>query len=290
MLARYAATAVGLLALVRRFAARRSFATLRPSTAGLLLAGGLLSAPDRPLAAQSVADHVAMGVAAIEARDLRTGLAHYEAALALDSTDYAANWRAAFALLDQGEQIPDSIASPERDSLFGRAEVLARRALAADPIGAEGHFAVAATVGRASLTAGKKERIRRARIVRDEAMRTLALDPGHDGAYHVLGRWNAEIMRLSGLSRFFARSFLGAGVFSQASWERAVANLQKAVELDPDRIQHRLELARVYADRKRFEEARDQLGRIASLPDRELLDPLYRERAAALGKRIADKS
>lgn len=253
-------------------------------------AAGLLFALAQPLAAQSVADHVAMGVSAIEARDLRTGLAHFEAALALDSTDYAANWRAAFALLDEGEQIPDTIASPERDSLFARAEVLARRSEAADSMGAEGHFAVAATVGRASLTMGNKERIRRARIVRDEALRTLALDPSHDGAYHVLGRWNAEIMRLSGLSRFFAKSFLGAGIFGQASWAQAIANLQKAVELDPDRIQHRLELARVYADRKRFQEARDQLGRIASLPDRELLDPLYRERAARLAKRIADKS
>jgi tetratricopeptide (TPR) repeat protein len=231
-----------------------------------------------------------MGVAAIQAHDLRTGLAHLEAALAIDSTDYEANWRAAFALLDEGEQIPDSVKTPERDSLFARAEGLARRALAADSMGPEGHFAVAATVGRASLGMGKKERIRRAKVIRDEALRTLALDPSHDGAYHVLGRWNAEIMRLSGLSRFFARSFLGAGIFAQASWEAAVANLQKAVELDPERIYHRLELARIYADRKRFQEAQDQLGRIQSLPDRELLDPLYRERAAALARRIADRT
>ena len=241
-------------------------------------------------AAQTVGDHVAMGVAAIEARDLRTGLAHFEAALALDSTDYAANWRAAFALLDEGELIPEDRSSAERDTLFMRAEVLARRAVAADSLEPEGHFATAASVGRAALSMGKKERIRRARIVRAEALRTLALDPTHDGAYHVLGRWNAEIMRLSGLSRFFAKRFLGAGIFSQASWEEAIANLQKAVELDPQRIYHRLELARVYADRKRYQEALDQLGGISALPDRELLDPLYRERAVALQRRIAGRS
>jgi tetratricopeptide (TPR) repeat protein len=168
--------------------------------------------------------------------------------------------------------------------------VLARRAVAADSMGPEGHFAVAASVGRASLRMGRKERIRRAKVIHDEALRTLALDPGHDGAYHVLGRWNAEIMRLSGLSRFVAKSFLGAGIFGQASWEEAIANLQKAVELDPERIYHRLELARIYADRKRFQEARDQLGRISSLPDRELLDPIFRERAVALRRRIADRS
>jgi tetratricopeptide (TPR) repeat protein len=242
------------------------------------------------ISAQTVADHVAMGVAAIEARDLRTALAHYEAALALDSTDYATNWRAAFALLDEGELIPDSLPSAERDSLFARAEVLARRAVAADSTKPEGHFAVAATVGRAALTMGKKERIRRAKIVREEALRTLALDSTYDGAYHVLGRWNAEIMRLSGFSRFFAKRFLGAGIFSEASWEAAITNLQKAVELDPARIYHRLELARIYADRKRYQEALDQLGRISSLPDRELLDPLYRQRAVALQRKIAGRT
>jgi tetratricopeptide (TPR) repeat protein len=261
-----------------RMLARRCAATL------------LLSVAVAPLAAQSAADHVAMGVAAMEARDLRTGLAHFEAALALDSTDYAANWRAAFALLDEGQLIPDSVRGGERDSLFARAEVLARRALAADSTRPEGHFAVAATVGLASLTMGKKERIRRAKIIRDEALRTLAIDPSHDGAYHVLGRWNAEIMRLSGLSRFFAKNFLGAGIFGQASWEQAITNLQKAVELDPERIYHRLELARIYADRKRYQEALDQLGRISSLPDRELLDPLYREQALDLRRRIADRT
>jgi regulator of microtubule dynamics protein 3 len=256
----------------------------------LLIAGLCCIPPLAPLAAQSVADHVDMGTAALHAHDLRTGLAHYEAALALDSTDYDANWRAAMTLLDQGEQIPDSVEGGERDSLFARAELLARRSVAADSMRPEGHFAVAATVGRASLTMGKKARIRRARIIREEALRTIVLDSLHDGAYHVLGRWNAEIMRLSGLSRFFAKSFLGAGIFGQASWQGAIDNLQRAVELDPSRIYHRLELARIYADRKRYQEARDQLAQIEILPDREVLDPLYRERAAGLAKRIADKT
>jgi tetratricopeptide (TPR) repeat protein len=258
--------------------------------APISLATLLLLVPPAGAVAQTVADHVDMGVAAMAAHDLRTGLAHFEAALALDSTDYDANWRAAFALLDQGEQIPQSVESEERDSLFARAEVLARRALTADSLRPEGHFAIAATIGRASLGLGKKERIRRARIIRAEALRTIEIDPAYDGAYHVLGRWNAEIMRLSGLSRFFAKSFLGAGIFSQASWEEAIRNLQKAVALDPARIYHRLELARIYADRKRYQEARDQLARIHALPDRELLDPLYRERAVALAKRIGDKT
>jgi tetratricopeptide (TPR) repeat protein len=241
------------------------------------------------ISAQGIADHVAMGSEAMHVHDLRTALAHYEAALEIDSTDYEANWRAAMALLDLGEQIPDSVKSPERDSLYARAEVMARRAVASDSTRAEGHFALAAAVGRASLTMGTKDRIRRAPIIRDEARKAIALDPRHDGAYHILGRWNAEIMRLSGFSRFFAKSFLGAGIFKEASWDSATANLEKAVELDPGRIYHRLELARVYADRKRYQDARAQLAEVESLPLRELRDSAYKAEGAALAKRIADK-
>lgn len=250
-----------------------------------LVTGAVASAA----AAQSPADHVGMGVIATQAHDLRTGLAHYEAALADDSTTYEANWRAAMALLDLGEQIPDSVKSSERDSLYARAERLARRAVAADSSRAEGHFALAAAVGRASLTMGKKERIRRAALIRDEARRAIAIDSTYDGAYHVLGRWHAEIMRLSGFSRFFARRFLGAGIFKEASWDSAVVNLEKAVALDPGRIYHRLELAEVYADRKRYDDARAQLGEIETLPEREIRDSAYKREAGELAARIADK-
>jgi tetratricopeptide (TPR) repeat protein len=239
--------------------------------------------------AQSARDHVALGSAAMQVHDLSTALAHYEAALAIDSTAYEANWRAAIVLLDQGEQIPDSRKSPARDSLYARAERLARRAVAADSLGADGHFALAAAVGRASLTMGKKERIRRARVIRDEAERTIALDPRHDGAYHILGRWNAEIMRISGFSRFFAKSFLGAGIFSQASWGKAIYNMEKAVELDSARIYHHLELAEIFAERKRIPEAKMQLHLVDSPPVREVMDSVYKRQGAALLKRLNKK-
>lgn len=248
-----------------------------------------MALPAAPLEAQDVRDHVALGTTAMQVHDLGTALAHYEAALAIDSNAYEPNWRAAIALLDEGEQTGDSVKSPQRDSLYARAERLARRAVAADSLGADGHFALAAAVGRASLTKGRKERIRRARIIHDEAQRAIALDPRHDGAYHILGRWNAEIMRLSGISRFFAKSLLGAGIFREASWEGAVSNMERAVALDPGRLYHRLELAEIYLDRKRYDDARSELTQLAALPDREIMDSVYRRQGAALAERIADK-
>jgi tetratricopeptide (TPR) repeat protein len=257
--------------------------------ARLRLALLLLALIASRLEAQSAHDHVALGTAALEAHDLRTALAHFDAAVSRDSTDYEANWRGAIALIDTAEVIPDNVKSPERDSLYARAERLARRAVAADSAGADGHFALAAAVGRASLTMGKQERIRRARIIRDEAMRAIQLNPRHDGAYHILGRWNAEIMRLSGLSRFLAKRLLGAGIFGEASWEAAVSDMERAVALDPGRLYHHLELAEIYVDRKRYDDARAQLADMAALPDREIMDSVYRQKGAALAKAIEKK-
>jgi tetratricopeptide (TPR) repeat protein len=241
-----------------------------------------------PLAAQQAADHVALGDAADEAHDLRTALQHYQAALDQDSMNYEANWRGAMTLLTLGDQMPGSKNS-ERDSLYVQAERYARRAVASNPAGADGHFALAAAVGQASLTMGKKARIRRAALIRNEANRALALNPKHDGAYHILGRWNAEIMRTSGLSRFFAKKFLGAGVFNQASWAKAIYNMEKAVELDPGRIYHHLELAEIYTDRKRTVDAREQLRLVDSLPAREVMDSVYKRQGASLSRKLSKR-
>jgi tetratricopeptide (TPR) repeat protein len=241
------------------------------------------------LHAQEEVDHVAMGVAANEAHDLKTASRHFQAALEQDSSNYDANWRGALTLLDLGEQVPDSAKGNERDSLYSVAGRYATRAVAANPQGAHGHFALAASIGRASLDMGTEERIRQAKVIRAEALRTIELNPKHDGAYHILGRWNADIMRLSGLSRFFARNFLGARIFKEASWKNAIAYMQKAVELDPGRIYHHLELARIYADRKRPAEAEIQLHAVESLPEREVMDSMYKRQGLELRARLTKR-
>jgi regulator of microtubule dynamics protein 3 len=246
----------------------------------------LVGLPAGPVAAQQVEDHVALGIAASDAHDLRTALQHFQAALDQDSSSYEANWRGAITLLTLGEQLGDTGKNPERDSWYQQAERYAGRAVASNPAGADGHFALAASIGRASLTMGKKARIRRAAIIRSEALRAIALNPRHDGAYHILGRWNAEIMRISGLGRFFAKSFLGAGIFNQASWGKAIYNMEKAVQLDPGRIYHHLELAEIYAERKRAADARTQLHLVDSLPEREVMDSVYKRDAVALRRQL----
>ncbi len=194
-------------------------------------------------------------------------------------------WRLAVALLDAGKALPDQ-QRPERDSLYARAVSAAREAIQLAPDGAQGHFALAAALGRASLTRGIRDRIRDAETIRAAALRALELDPGHDGAWHVLGRWHGEIMRLSGLERFIARRFLGGDILAEASWDQAVHGLEQAVALRPDWIYHRLDLAELLIKAGQPEAARPHLEAIAGLAPVDPLDPEYRATAAELLRKL----
>lgn len=251
-----------------------------PIATALVLAAG-------PLAAQTVAEHIAAGDAARCQRNSVAALAHFREALQLDSLSYEANWKAARELTDIGKLMPDSLRK-QRDTVYADALELSQRAVRVDSVGADGHYMVAVAVGRVALTKGPRERVRSARLVRDEALRAVALDSLHDGALHVLGRWNAEIMRLPGLTKFFAKTFLGAGIFNEASWSNAVSYFTEAIRINPTNIYHHLDLAEAFVDADRQEEAKPHLEEVAQLPlGCDAGDPVFKQEAAALLQKIS---
>lgn len=249
----------------------------------------LLIAIGAPASGAAQTSSLVAGRAAMEAMDLPAARRHLEAAVSRDASGYEANWRLAIVLLDIGKQIRDDDARLARDSLYARSERYARAAVAANEQGADGHFALANALGRSALTRGARDRLRIAAEIRSEAERAIALDPHHHGALHVLGRWHAEIRRLSGAERFLARTFMGGAILSTASWEVAESNLRAAVRYGPDVIYHRLDLAEVQAEREEWVAARAQLDTLAVLPMRDPMDALYQARGRALATRLARK-
>jgi len=209
-----------------------------------------------------VHDHVGMGIAAVQAHDVRTGFAHFEAALALDSTSYEATGARP---LPSWMRASDS---RQREKPAPRLALLPRGNVGEASRGSglrarEANFALAAAIGRASLTMGKKERIRRAAVIRDEALRTIAIDPRHDGAYQ---SWpvNGRSCRLSGSAdssrRGFSRGNIRQGVVGRCDLQHGEgrragsgANL------------HRLDLAVIYAT-EALRRRETRLDKVAELP------------------------
>jgi len=242
----------------------------------LTLPGGLVGQ-----AAPTLAEHIALGDSAHAALAPQQALGHYRAALAIDSTNYAALWKAGRELVDIAKQIEGDNDSTKhlRDSLYTQARAYGEAAVRVNPNGADGHFTVGQALGRLSRTKGGKERVRFAKIIYDEGMKAIALDSTHDGAYHLIGAWHAEVKRLSGFQKFFAKTLFGGGFLDKGNWEDAQRYLQKAVALKPQNIFHRLELAEVYVDLGQYSKAREQFTAIAPLPIGDVLDHQYKQEA-----------
>ncbi len=253
-----------------------------------------------PAAAQlSAVEHLALGDSARAALQSEQALQHYRAAIETferavgaqlqelarvrspEPRHYEAQWKAAREVADVAKQLLGDSLKQRRDSLYSLGRTWAEGAIRADSTDANGHFALALVLGRLSRTRGGKERVRFAKIIHDAAHRAVQLDPRHDGAYHILGVWNAEVKRLSGVTRFFAKTLFGAGFMNRASWDSAVVNMERAVALNPVHVYHRLELAGVYLDVDQLAQAIDQLQAIQDLPVGDPMDPYYQRLAAA---------
>lgn len=205
------------------------------------------------LSTSQAREQIAEGNRATTLRQPRVALEHYELALQPEPRNYEALWKASTAAVDLGEAEPDE---KKRDAFYAKGTALARRAADVNADGADGQFSVARALGRTALSLGARDRVKYGTEVREHALKALSLNPKHAGALHVMGMWNAEIMRLNSIARLFAKTLLGGQVFGTASWAAAVSYIDQAVAADPVRAVHRLDQARIYRDTGRKADAR----------------------------------
>lgn len=245
----------------------------------------LLSALLVPAAArsQTAAEHIKLGDAEHALFKPATALQQYEAAIALDPSNGEALGKASRASVDLGEQATES---SKRTAFYKNGEQYARRAVEASPNDPEVYFHLSRALGRTALSVGVRERIKYATEIRSVALKALKLDPNHPGALHVMGVWNAEVMRISGFERFLAKNLLGGRVFGEANWKDAQRYMEKAVSVDPARLTHHLDLARIYVDVKEKAKARQQFEFVLNGPLSDYNDPVYKREAEAELKRL----
>jgi tetratricopeptide (TPR) repeat protein len=228
------------------------------------------------VSAQAAQSHTTLGDKEYAAMDAPAALVHYEAAIAADPKDYGALWKASRAAVDLGSYETNA---EKRGLLYRKAELYARRAVEANPTDAEGHFHLARALGRNALTLGTRARIKYATDVRAHALECLKSAPKHPGCLHVMGVWNAEVMRLNGFSRMLAKNLLGGKVFGSASWADAKRYMEESVAAEPDRIVHHVDLAEIYKDTGDKAKAKAAYEAVIRLPISDYNDRHYKAQA-----------
>jgi tetratricopeptide (TPR) repeat protein len=223
--------------------------------------------------AQSVDEEIKAGDRAYDARDPTTALDWYGKAVMADPKNYEALWKASRTSIDLGLPAPTAA---KRNAFFASAEQYARRAVAANPGDAEGHFVLAWGLGRTALTQSPRGRVKYGNEVRSHALECLRLKPAHAGCLHIMGMWNAEIMRLNAFVRLIAKNVLGGRSFGSASWKEAARYMEAAVAAEPQRVVHRLDMGEIYGDVGEKQKARQQFETGLSLPATDYNDARFK--------------
>jgi tetratricopeptide (TPR) repeat protein len=224
------------------------------------------------------------GDVAFQAFDNEAALLCYQRAFAIDSTDCDVLWKLARSEINRGISAPDD----EKPRWFASSEGLARQCVALYPDSSEAHFFLAVAIGQMAKVVGGKRRIELSKDVKREAEATLALDPAHAGAMHVLGRWNYEVAGLGWFSKVAAKIVYG-GVPPGASYEQAQAWFERAIAVRPDMPLNRLWLGATLIKVHDYSGAREQLQMCLDLDDVLWDDPLTKAKAAKQLREIAGK-
>ena len=242
----------------------------------------LFAAPLYAQDAKAVGDLVAAGNTAFQRFDNQAAMESYQKALETDPQCYEAAWKLARAYIDLGEKLTDK---EQRKEYYLKAHETAKKAVEIKPEAAKGHLYLSISLGRVALDAGGKEKVKLSKEIKSEVDKTLAIDPNDDIAWHVLALWNRNISTLSWIEKQFANIFLG-GIPKEASVEKAVECLKKAIQLNNGHINHHLELGITYEVLDKKDLAVKEYEKALELPLSDSDDKDYKAKAEDSLKRL----
>ena len=148
---------------------------------------------------------------------------------------------------------------------------------------AEAQLALAITYGKLLPHQGSREQFYNSRLVKSAADKAIAIDPGSDLAWHVLGRWYLNVAEIGSVKRALAQ--VAFGKIPEVKYEDAERCFLKAIDLNPRRLMHYIELGRTYAAMGRNAEAKKMIRKGLEMAETEKDDP----ETKALGRQILKK-
>ena len=151
------------------------------------------------------------------------------------------------------------------------------RATEVDPTDPVNVLSLAVVKGKIAPLQSNQAKVEAARVIKADARRAIELNPDYAWAHHVLGRWHREVDELGSIARFFTKILYGG--LPESSIDEAVFHLEKATELEPENLNHFLELGFAYRAAGDSAKARSNFERGLQMPIKEKHDKAAKQRA-----------
>ncbi len=222
-----------------------------------LILGLLLWSP-----ADGLSDPIAVGDEHFNRMEYPAAISLYEGALSDSLRDGEALWRLARTLVFMGEVARGKT----RDSLFRRAESYARQCTRIEPRGYQGYTWLAASLANIARGKDTETQIALVHAVRALVDTALTLNPENDVAYSLLGSLYRALGGVGWVEQRLADLLFGG--LPDGGYDEAEQAFKRAIAIAPDIMRYHYELAKLYVDMNRPEDARREFRVAASLPPR----------------------
>jgi tetratricopeptide (TPR) repeat protein len=164
----------------------------------------------------------------------------------------------------------------EKLKLGATAKSYAQKAVNLEPKNAETHLSMAICHAKMVPILGTRERMEASVQIKASVDKALELNPKQDLAWNILGCWHQKLADIGMMKRALAKVVYGG--LPEASNDEAVKCLEKAIELNPNRLIHYIELGRTYAQMGREEEAKTYIEKGLAMPNIGKDDPEQKRR------------
>ncbi len=186
----------------------------------------------------------------MDEKDELAALEAYLDVLEEDPENYDALWNASLLHSSIGYRYENK---NTRKEYYERAQYLAQKALDFHEDRVHPYYVMAVAKGRMADLVGVRKRIVLAHSIEDYVIKALDIMPDHAPSWHLYGVWQSEVANVRRAERIAAR-FISSGL-PDGSNDKAEEYLKKAMEIDPESILIRLDLARHFIKTGREERA-----------------------------------
>jgi tetratricopeptide (TPR) repeat protein len=257
--------------------------------------GIIIFMPSMPLLAEDYNSYIQQGDKYYEQFENQKALEEYKKAYESSPNSFVALMKLTRAYNDVGEDIKgikfrreDELNSNKKvEEYFKTAAKYAELLQKEFPDKADSYFLLAATYGHLALYKDGREKVRLARDVEKNSKRAIQLDPRYIPAYIVLGVYYREVANLNWALKAFARTLFGG--LPHGTDKDSEKTLLKAVQLNPQIIHTRFELAKTYDAMDEGDEVAEQLKEILDLPVVDHQDKAIKTEAEKELRRLAKR-
>lgn len=185
---------------------------------------------------------------------------NYEKAFEISPDNYEVLKKLTIASNDAGEEYFELRKREEAEKYINKAVQYAEIFRQKYPDSADVYCYIAMSYGNLAMFKGDKEKIRLAKIIEENAKKSIKMNPNQFVPYIILGIYNREVANLNFFERLFANIFFGK--VPEGSFEESIKMFNKALELIPGAIVPTYQLSRTYrfmGDEKKEKELLNKL-------------------------------